>query len=123
MNASFEVGLKILGSHAKRALGACIPPDRFLNAAGHDREKLLAEFGASPHHTPDHDQENPFEQSVVTPAVGLVQNPFDHMEFHTPALEVNNPFEQAKQRAANLAERAVPKGHSKLAAGVSANEV
>jgi hypothetical protein len=106
VNASFEVGLTILGSHAKRALGACIPPDRFFSATAAGQELLLAEFGASPYNSPDHESNNPFEQSVVTPATAVVQNPFDNLEFVTPALEKANPFEKPSKPPSKLSEAA-----------------
>lgn len=111
VNASFEVGLTLLGSHAKRALGACIPPERFFSATAAGQEELLAEFGASPYHSPDHEANNPFEQSVVTPATAVVQNPFESLDFVTPAIEKGNPLDKP------------PKPPTKLSEAVSAEDI
>lgn len=103
-NASFELGLTFLGSHAKRALGACIPPDKFLDATKDELEPLLDTFGASPASTPDSELESdPFGGlPPPTPAAAVVQDPFEKagtLQFRTPvatpaAKESADPFER-----------------------------
>lgn len=55
VNASFQLGLTIITSHMRRALGACIPPDDFFRADFAEREALMKAMGASPPSSPDSD--------------------------------------------------------------------
>ncbi|KAF8538529.1 hypothetical protein BDD12DRAFT_841957 [Trichophaea hybrida] len=80
VNASFQIGLTLLGSHAKRALGACIPPEAFFNATLADMELLMDEFGASPPVSPSNTDENPFNDgALLTPATAVLQDPFNKL--------------------------------------------
>jgi alpha,alpha-trehalase len=84
VNASYQLGLTLLGSHAKRALGACIPPDAFFNATLADMESLMNEFGASPPITPTLEDDNPFNDgSLLTPAITVEQDPFKQLGMTT----------------------------------------
>ena len=99
-NASFQVGLTLLGSHAKRALGACIPPEAFFNATTlADMELLMDEFGASPPTTPG-PKEDPFNSGdLLTPATAVLQDPFEGLGgpiFSTPVAETHDPFKTPK---------------------------
>jgi alpha,alpha-trehalase len=55
VNASFQLGLTMITSHMRRALGACIPPDDFFKADFAGREALMKALGASPPSSPDSD--------------------------------------------------------------------
>jgi hypothetical protein len=94
VNASFQIGLTLLGSHAKRALGACIPPEAFFNATLADMELLMDEFGASPPVSPSHTDENPFnDRALLTPATAVLQDPFEKLngiDLMTPAAEARD---------------------------------
>ena len=70
-NASFQVGLTLLGSHAKRALGACIPPEAFFNATLADMELLMNEFGASPPTTPGSKEDTFNGGDLLTPVAAV----------------------------------------------------
>lgn len=52
MNASFQLGLTIVNSHMRRALGACVAPDAFFSATDAEKEGLLLKWGASPPGSP-----------------------------------------------------------------------
>lgn len=99
VNASFQVGLTLLGSHAKRALGACIPPDKFFSATTAEKELLMEEFGASPPRSPTGEKE---------------ENPFDDNDLFTPSnVVVDNPFERLALPAIPPTEQDIPNGEPK----------
>lgn len=52
VNASFQLGLTIVNSHMRRALGACVAPDAFFSATDAEKEGLLLKWGASPPGSP-----------------------------------------------------------------------
>jgi alpha,alpha-trehalase len=58
VNASYQLGLTIINSHMRRALGACVAPSDFFSATDSERELLLLKWGASP---PDTPEESPAE--------------------------------------------------------------
>lgn len=41
VNASYQIGLDIISSHMRRALGACIPPDAFLKMTETEVEGIV----------------------------------------------------------------------------------
>lgn len=100
VNASYQLGLTLLSSHAKRALGACIPPEAFFNATLADMESLMDEFGASPPGTPTAEDDNVFNDGVLlTPAVTAQQDPFENLggkvATNTPEIEWRTPMEKS----------------------------
>ncbi|RPA97713.1 neutral trehalase [Choiromyces venosus 120613-1] len=59
VNASFQLGLTLISSHMRRALGVMVHPDDFLKADYAEREALLKELGASPPSSPEFEIGNP----------------------------------------------------------------